>query len=154
MSRKVSPGLKNGHGPDLGSARWIISRNPSIFNREDKPKLNVDGFKHQDEPFSSFHYLASRVWNAIFVQTLACWEFPNPSNHTSCELRVFAKRLFRHTLCSEESKKRLTQGFGFWPFPVSVVFFIFSNYVFHHLSGGGFHLIPQSPISAVYTVLS
>ena len=84
--------------------------------------------------FSLLQYLASRIWNAIFVQTLACWEFPNPLNHTSCELRVFPKRLLLPSVIWLKKKKarsrtsaKPTSGSG-----LLFSFFVFLQKLLYH----------------------
>ena len=68
---------------------------------------HVDGFCRQRNCSPGFHYLASSVRMAVYyfassVQIRTCANFctgslgthPKPRDHTSCELRVFAKRFF------------------------------------------------------------
>jgi hypothetical protein len=41
----------------------LYHKNPHIFKMNSWPSHDVDGFKHQDKPFSSFHYLASNAYS-------------------------------------------------------------------------------------------
>ena len=75
-----------------------------IFKIQYALECHVDVSKHQETPFLPSSLLGKQGLERYFVQTLACWEFPNPLNHTSCELRVFAKRLIGIPALSQKMK--------------------------------------------------